>query len=159
MNELSYTLTLFLGGMIVGGLLVWLLLPSRSSRQLEQQAKRANKELDDYRKQVDTHFIRTAGLVDDMTKAYQAVHEELAQGAQSLCSEDSQQLVIDKTDLMLTTSAGKTPSNPSQPLDYAPKSQGTLAEDFGLAKANEQQPEATHSAPSDYLKSNDKPSA
>jgi uncharacterized membrane-anchored protein YhcB (DUF1043 family) len=152
MSSFAHTLITFLGGLIVGGLLVWLLLPARRNlRRLEQEKLKAEDELKNYRADVDRHFVRTAELVNDMTQAYRAVHEQLAQGAVALCSEDSKRLVMSKTLPSLVALEGGEGNvyDVKQPLDYAPSSQGTLAEDFGL-KQRPTTTGATTNAPRDY---------
>lgn len=136
MSSLSAVLVPFLGGLIVGSLLVWLLLPSRRNRQrLEQEKQKALQELADYRKGVDSHFLKTAELVNNMTNAYRAVHEQLTEGAKTLCSDENRLRVLSQT--ALTDNIIETDANAwlTQPLDYAPESQGTLSEDFGLKNA------------------------
>lgn len=144
MDNLIATLIPFIGGLIVGGLLVWLLWPARRNLgRLEDEKAKAEKALADYKHKVDHHFMRTAERIDELTAAYRAVHEELADGAQALCSEESRRKVMDKS---LASLSSKEDSLPLQrPLDYAPKSQGTLSEGYGLDKDA-----ARATAPRDY---------
>ena len=119
MSSFAHTLITLIGGGLIGGLLVWLLLPARRNlHRLEQEKEQAQAELRDYRNEVDRHFVRTAELVNDMTQAYRAVHEQLAQGAVTLCSEDSKRLVISKTQTALSTLADNSKVyDVKQPLD------------------------------------------
>lgn len=154
MSGFAHTLITFLGGMMIGGLLVWLLLPARRNlRRLEQEKLKAEEALKDYRSDVDRHFVRTAELVNDMTQAYRSVHEQLAQGARALCSEDSRRQVLSKTlpSLMALEAHEGQVYDVKQPLDYAPSSQGTLSEDFGLKpKPAPTSTSASSNAPRDY---------
>jgi uncharacterized membrane-anchored protein YhcB (DUF1043 family) len=156
MSSFSHTLIPFIAGLIIGGLAIWLLLPTRRNLQrLEQEKKKAEDALATYRKEVDNHFVRTAELVNNMTQAYRAVHEQLAEGAQALCSEDSKQLVMSKTLLTLTATQVSAEEKPhiKQPLDYAPSSKGTLSEDFGFKKKTFSSDTSGHAgpnAPRDY---------
>lgn len=153
MNQFADMLIPFIAGLLVGGLLVWLLLPSRRNHQkLEQQASNAQEELGNYRQQVDQHFTRTAELVNKMTQAYREVHEELVEGAGSLCSEEGKQRLADQS-LLMTADDHKSlleAKSAARPLDYAPQSQGTLAEDFGLESGNVNKATGDSKAPRDY---------
>lgn len=144
MSSISAVLIPFIGGLIVGSLLVWLLLPARRNQQrLEAEKQKALQELANYRKDVDSHFLKTAELVNNMTSAYRAVHEQLTVGAETLCSEENRLRVLSQTALangIIDHSEAETYLE--RPLDYAPESQGTLSEDFGLKNAS-----TTHTIP------------
>lgn len=63
------------------------LLRSRSSGKVaEMQGERdaARQELDEYRREVDAHFERTAQLFDKVTDDYRNLYDHLAQGARQL---------------------------------------------------------------------------
>ena len=131
MDLLSTGVLGFAAGVIIGaGLLFWLLPARRQAGQLIRDRDEARHALEQYRSQVDEHFVRTAELVNDMTHAYRSVHEHLSGGAQALCSETGKARVVAKA-LHNNADSGALPVTP--PLDYAPSAQGgTLAEDFGL---------------------------
>ncbi len=155
MNTLIAALIPFIAGLLIGGLLVWLLMPARRNRQrLEHETAEAKQALASYQNEVDRHFVTTARLVDDMTQAYRRVHEQLATGADALCSEESRQLVAEQNTLLHNGNESEADHAPSRPLDYAPSSQGTLSEDFGLTPETDDdtptQDTAPVGAPRDY---------
>lgn len=137
MSGFSHALIPFIGGLIVGGLLVWWLLPVRRNlHRLEEEKEKVVQELTRYRGEVDAHFERTVEAVSAMTQVFRNVHEQLAEDARHLCSEESRRNVLAKTLPTLVTLEGQEepPRVLHQPLDYAPQSQGTLAEDFGFKR-------------------------
>src|SRR5690606_38169489 len=62
--------------------------PGATARLTELQKERdaAREELREYRKDVSTHFERTAALFDKVTADYQGLYEHLALGARRLSS-------------------------------------------------------------------------
>lgn len=126
----------FLLGSAVGAALIYLLLPARRQQQgLKRERDEALANLARHREEVDNHFLRTAELVNQMTASYRAVHEHLSAGARTLCSEQGRRLAMAKSLDSLPGYPGDNrdaPGTVTQPLDYAPSAQGTLAEDFGL---------------------------
>lgn len=136
MENLAAVLLPFLIGGVVGAALAFLLMPARrQQRQLRQERDEALANLARHRDEVDNHFLRTAELVNQMTASYRAVHEHLSAGARTLCSEQGRRLAMAKSLDSLPGYPGDNkdvPASVTQPLDYAPSAQGTLAEDFGL---------------------------
>lgn len=126
----------FLIGSAVGAAFVYLLLPARRQQQeLKRERDEARANLTRHREEVDNHFLRTAELVNQMTASYRAVHEHLSAGARTLCSEQGRRLAMAKSLDSLPGYPGdnrELNGTVTQPLDYAPSAQGTLAEDFGL---------------------------
>ncbi|MBG13163.1 MAG: YhcB family protein [Alloalcanivorax venustensis] len=158
MDMLTTHLLSFLVGLVAGaGVLYWLLPARRQGSQLIRERDEARNALNHYRDQVDRHFLETADLVNDLTQSYRAVHQHLSQGAHGLCSEAGRRKAAAKN-----LDAAFEPDTPaSQPLDYAPKAQGTLSEDFGLGKKkadgpyspvgrDEDEPAAVVAPPRDY---------
>lgn len=136
MENLSAVLLTFAAGLLVGAAGAFLLLPARRQRkQLEQERDQALATLARHREEVDSHFLRTADLVNQLTGAYRSVHEHLSEGARTLCSEQGRRLAMAKSLDSLPGYPGEQGTDKvplAQPLDYAPAAQGTLAEDFGL---------------------------
>ena len=123
----------FAAGVVLGaGVLFWLLPARRQAGQIMRDRTAALKELSAYRDKVDDHFLRTADLVNNLTQSYHAVHEQLSRGAKDLCSEAGHKRAVEKSLDALPAQDNNENVNP--PLDYAPSAQGTLAENFGLAK-------------------------
>lgn len=129
-------LAIFAVGAVSGALLLYVLLPARRQYgRLMRERDEARKALNDYRRQVDHHFVRTAELVNQMTESYRQVHEHLSSGARDLCSEAGRRLASDASldALSAEDTAAETPDT-EPPLDYAPSARGTLSEDYGLEK-------------------------
>ncbi len=168
-------LAIFAFGAVTGALLLYVLLPARRQYgRLMRERDQARKELNDYRRQVDHHFVRTAELVNQMTESYRQVHEHLSSGARDLCSEAGRRLASDASlDALSTedTAASETPDT-GPPLDYAPSARGTLSEDYGLEKKGatpfepvddldsaDTSPSEPAAPPRDYADAEDRPEA
>lgn len=77
-------------GLIIGGAAGFFLgrlddFSQKERRSMQDRLDQADKEMVEYKHKVTEHFIATAGLVNNLTESYQAVHEHLAKGAKSLC--------------------------------------------------------------------------
>lgn len=153
-------LLIFAAGIVAGAILVWLLLPARRQhRELTRERDEARQALVRYREEVDQHFLRTADTVNQLTSAYKAVHEQLADGARKLCSEQGRRLALARSLDLLPGSDEQVGEEVRAPLDYAPSHKGTLAEDFGHGSKDdtlaaydhwEQEEGSDHSPPRDY---------
>jgi uncharacterized protein len=144
MGSLSTTLLILLAGLIAGAGLAWLFLPYRRNwAALEKERDDARAALTRYREEVDNHFLRTADLVNNLNHAYRAVHEQLAEGARQLCSEQARRLALAKTFDLLPDSDDQIGEEVSPPLDYAPSHKGTLSEDYGFRREETFDPHAT----------------
>ncbi|MDO4641728.1 MAG: DUF1043 family protein [Neisseria sp.] len=82
-----------LGGLILGILFTWLAM--RGNKTLIQEKTRENEALsqqfNEYRSQVDRHFVDTAEAVDELNRSYQKVVQHLSNGAQSLMGKEALQ--------------------------------------------------------------------
>jgi len=162
MDTLTTHLLTFLAGLILGaGLLYWLMPARRQGSRLIRERDEARNALNQYRDRVDHHFLETADLVNELTQTYRSVHQHLSRGARSLCSEAGRKKAAAKS-----LDAAYEPEAPlAQPLDYAPKAQGTLSEDFGLqkqadgpfspVKTDEDTPDTVVEPPRDYADARD----
>ena len=143
----------------VGALIGYLLGRSGDSsgkqQQLIDQLNESQRELSEYKEQVNGHFEKTAELVNNLTESYKEVHQHLAQGSEALCLGEHNPVKLD------TETAPRIEDNPDQseddiptvteqvtaetateeavqpPLDYAPKKpdeEGTLSETYGIKK-------------------------
>ena len=131
MDMLTTHLLSFLAGLVAGAGVLYWLLPAR------RQGSQLIRERDEARNALN--------------------HYHLSQGAHGLCSEAGRRKAAAKN-----LDAAFEPDTPaSQPLDYAPKAQGTLSEDFGLGKKkadgpyspvgrDEDEPAAVVAPPRDY---------
>lgn len=77
-------------GLLVGGAAGFFLarlddFSKKERRAMQEKLDQAEKQMASYKHEVTEHFVATAGLINNMTESYQAVHEHLAKGALSLC--------------------------------------------------------------------------
>ncbi|GGB83482.1 hypothetical protein GCM10011352_06660 [Marinobacterium zhoushanense] len=151
--EASNAWTLSLVGVAIGLVIGYLLGRSNSSRQQEMASEldAARAELNKYKDEVTEHFETTAELVNGLTEQYRRVHQHLATGAQTLCSNEqpgealqaSLQPRLHKQDIPTVTDAvdnAEVEELPEPPRDYAPKhadQEGTLSDRYGLKAAQE----------------------
>ena len=148
----------------VGALIGYLLGRSGDSsnkqQQLIDQLNESQRELGEYKEQVNSHFEQTAALVNNLTESYKAVHQHLAQGSEALCLTEHTPVELDKAPMQSrisdqsevevpTVTETVTPEEEQvvePPRDYAPKQpdeEGTLSEGYGLKEAaSEEQEEA-----------------
>ncbi|MEH6576383.1 MAG: DUF1043 family protein [Amphritea sp.] len=133
---------------------------SNKQQQLIDQLNDSQRELGEYKEQVNSHFEQTASLVNNLTESYKAVHQHLAKGSDSLCLSEHTPVELDKAPMqsrISDQSEGEIPTvteavTPEEdkvvepPRDYAPKKpdeEGTLSEGYGLkGTATEEQEEA-----------------
>lgn len=77
-------------GLVIGGAAGFFLgrldeFSRKEKKAMQDKLDLANKSFTEYKHEVTEHFVATANLVNNLTDSYQAVHEHLAKGAQSLC--------------------------------------------------------------------------
>ncbi|MBV1787283.1 YhcB family protein [Marinobacterium sp. D7] len=160
--EVSNAWTLSLVGVAIGLVIGYLLGRSNSGRQQEMASEldAARAELNKYKDEVTEHFETTAELVNGLTEQYRRVHQHLASGAQTLCTNEqpgealqaSLQPRLHKQDIPTVTDAvdnAEAEELPEPPRDYAPKrddQEGTLSDRYGL-KAAQEEDEGEHQTP------------
>ncbi|HAG95730.1 MAG: hypothetical protein CMK83_14315 [Pseudomonadales bacterium] len=153
-----YTATLiaFLVGLTAGALGCFLLMSrSRAQSNIEQQLRELQEEFTAYRENVNTHFNKTAQMVNTLTENYLAVQKHLETAADSFAEppksfqlDTTQKLPNKKTKFISLEATGGEAQQQEEdaafgdtntmepPRDYAPKKdvkdQGTLSEEFGL---------------------------
>lgn len=111
----------------------------RKYRDLALKLDQVTQDKKAYEDEVVEHFAETARLLNNLTDSYRAVHNHLAQGADSLChgaGPVSLERIENRRD------PAEIPVHLAQiqpPLDYAPKTspdeKGMLNEAFGLERA------------------------
>ncbi len=132
-------------GIVLGLLIARSSSSARSKEALIEELNDAQRELDNYKTDVASHFAQTATLVNKLTDNYREVHQHLADSASQLCNDDEQLLVSLEHKPAEPTIVTETtePTPVEAPRDYAPKpdpsAEGTLSEQYGL-----QQDEAIH---------------
>lgn len=106
---------------------------SQQARELEKRLDQVTRDKQHFEDRVTEHFAETATRLNALTENYRAVHEHLAEGANTLCAGN------------LSVSVGRLDGrsdldadllNVQPPRDYAPKAspaeKGMLNESFGL---------------------------
>jgi uncharacterized membrane-anchored protein YhcB (DUF1043 family) len=88
-SDLPTTLLLIAIGVIIGAALSKILNRGPNPAELQQKLEESQEQLKAYQQEVGSHFQKTAELVNGLTQSYRAVHEHLAQGAQSLAQNTS----------------------------------------------------------------------
>lgn len=113
----------------------------RKSLVLQESLNASEQRLQDYKREVQEHFVQTADAIKQMNDSYQSLHQRLASGASALCSDMEDSPLLEKQ-------SGRRADDPESdrqeqpplepPLDYAPRKdpadKGVLNEDFGLEK-------------------------
>lgn len=111
---------------------------SGKSKRLEQKLTETQEAYTRYQAEVSAHFMDTARKVQTLNNSYREVHEQLATGAQRLCSDDeaSDFLSISFSNNARGQTFEEQHSDQLPPMDYAPKEkpdeEGTLSETYGL---------------------------
>jgi uncharacterized protein len=117
MNDVSWELIIII---IIAGLILFAVLgifigtrisaDKRRIRELESELSAARKDMETYRVKVNEHFKKTSELFTRMTDSYKAVYLHLAEGAQSLCTNDAAMLKPADSDFMKLPHTGDSKS-------------------------------------------------
>lgn len=85
-------------GVVFGMLLSYLIYRLRNGTdgQRSQAYNELKQQFDDYRAQVNAHFSKTADAVDNLTKSYQTVFNQLTRGAEKLMDKKSFYAEVEK---------------------------------------------------------------
>lgn len=139
-----YSLSILLGTalcvLIVAGLAGYLLgrrstAGSQQARELENRLDQVTRDKQHFEDRVTEHFAETATRLNTLTENYRAIHEHLAEGADTLCAGN---LSVTVRRLGGDADLDADLLNVEPPRDYAPKSspseKGMLNEGFGLDK-------------------------
>ncbi|MFT6625288.1 MAG: uncharacterized membrane-anchored protein YhcB (DUF1043 family) [Cycloclasticus sp.] len=93
-------------GFVAGfALSVW--LTKFDADENSEKVKKLEAERDEYRKQVDNHFVNTAVLFKGLTDQYREVYRHIAKGAGELCSEEAKALHINLEETALLAHANE----------------------------------------------------
>ncbi|MDS1309417.1 YhcB family protein [Marinobacter xiaoshiensis] len=102
-------------------------------RRAEQQTEEVRNEYTRYQAQVNEHFMESAHLLRRFNDAYRDVNQHMARGANRLCNDEEWMAELaEETSRKRLEEVSEDGAEP--PRDYAPKTSGTLSEDFGLKK-------------------------
>jgi len=108
---------------------------SQQARELEKRLDQVTRDKQLFEDRVTDHFAETATRLNALTENYRAVHEHLAEGANTLCAGN---LSVRVGRLGGDSDLDENLLNAEPPRDYAPKSspteKGMLNEGFGLDK-------------------------
>ena len=72
-------------GLVIGGLFIYFMQASKNSGN---SVKAVEEKLESYQHDVETHFAKTADLIDNLTSSYQEVFEHLSESAEKLLTEE-----------------------------------------------------------------------
>lgn len=103
-NQLGlYIFIALIIGFAAGAGLMWFIMRSSRSEKKHQQYEAVKASFDQYRQQVDQHFIDTAGVVDEMNRSYQKVLQQLSVDARQLMEHSTiQEQLIKRADKSVT---------------------------------------------------------
>lgn len=132
-NLILAALAALVVGIVIG------VLVGRSGRGSALKQRRSAQQIDElkneytrYQAQVNEHFMESAHLLRRFNDAYRDVNQHMARGANRLCNDDEW-----VEELKQETSGKRLEETGDEPpRDYAPKTSGTLSEDFGLKKGD-----------------------
>ena len=149
----TITIVAFVGGIILGALGCFLVMTrTRAQGNMEQQLRELQEEFTAYRENVNTHFNKTAEMMNTLTENYLTVQKHLEDAADTFAeppkSFQLQSALENKKTPFVSLEAKQKPTEEEtpdaqfdetdmkQPRDYAPKGdtkeKGTLSEEFGL---------------------------
>jgi uncharacterized protein len=103
-NQLGlYIFIALIIGFAAGAGLMWFIMRSSRSEKKHQQYEAVKASFDQYRQQVDQHFIDTASAVDEMNRSYQKVLQQLSGDARQLMEHNTiQEQLIKRADKSVT---------------------------------------------------------
>jgi len=139
-TEITIGLTCLVIGALIGAIISRVTSPQdRKRREVENRLQETEQKLKDYQNDVTEHFIKTSGLINNLTQSYREVHEHMASSAMHLANPDISRQLLNAGAGTLDNPAsienqalsGKIPEPPK---DYAPKApEGILSEGYGLS--------------------------
>jgi uncharacterized membrane-anchored protein YhcB (DUF1043 family) len=139
----SLIILTFIVGCGAGALVYHLLnMNTGDSSDLKDRMNRKEMELVQLSENVSEHFVRTDELVSTLEKNYQNLFSHLQQGADSFCDDSSllKQINTKKQSESEPDQEQVKDDTSEPPRDYAPKTSGTLSEEFGLEKEPNPEP-------------------
>ncbi|MBQ0798414.1 MAG: DUF1043 family protein [Porticoccaceae bacterium] len=138
----SSSILIVVAALIVGLLLGILLTrglssPLKQRKQLGEELRQAREKQQLYEREVAEHFVKTSGLVNNLTESYRHLHQHLAASAETLANPNLGDGLLAPKVTQLELDIEQLPAldatMPEPPRDYAP-SQGVLNEGYGLDK-------------------------
>ncbi|WP_421215439.1 YhcB family protein [Aeromonas jandaei] len=121
--SLSIGILLAVAALIVGIIIGRFSVRSRDAGRLEQELKKAHKELENYQGQINTHFADSAALMEQLAEQYQTLYRHMAEQSKFLTK--AQEPLF--REVLVEEEETKTEAEPGvPPRDYAGASSGLL---------------------------------
>lgn len=121
--SLSIGILLAVAALIVGIIIGRFSVRSRDAGRLEQELKKAHKELENYQGQINTHFADSAALMEQLADQYQTLYRHMAEQSKFLAK--AQEPLF--REVLVEEEETKTEAEPGvPPRDYAGASSGLL---------------------------------
>ncbi|RQM77324.1 DUF1043 family protein [Aeromonas jandaei] len=121
--SLSIGILLAVAALIVGIIIGRFSVRSRDAGRLEQELKKAHKELENYQGQINTHFADSAALMELLAEQYQTLYRHMAEQSKFLAK--AQEPLF--REVLVEEEETKTEAEPGvPPRDYAGASSGLL---------------------------------
>ena len=121
--SLSIGILLAVAALIVGIIIGRFSVRSRDAGRLEQELKKAHKELENYQGQINTHFADSAALMEQLAEQYQTLYRHMAEQSKFLAK--AQEPLF--REVLVEEEETKTEAEPGvPPRDYASASSGLL---------------------------------
>ncbi len=95
---------------------------------LQQELDRAREEHAAYRSEVGEHFARTAVAVNQLTESYRTVHQQLSEGARTLCDDEAAQTALAFDRSRLIDPPGDDAAGDGEARDASPAETDTAVE-------------------------------
>ncbi|HHQ4557052.1 YhcB family protein [Aeromonas hydrophila] len=108
---------LAVAALIIGVIIGRFTVRSRDAGRLEQELKKAHKELESYQGQINTHFADSAALMEQLAEQYQTLYRHMAEQSKFLAKAQEplfRETLLDKSS---DVPANEEPGVP--PRDYA----------------------------------------
>lgn len=108
---------LAVAALIIGIIIGRFTVRSRDAGRLEQELKKAHKELESYQGQINTHFADSAALMEQLAEQYQTLYRHMAEQSKFLAKAQEPLFRETLLDESSDVPANEEPDVP--PRDYA----------------------------------------
>lgn len=72
-------------GLVIGGVFMYF---AQKNKTTGKSVKAVEEQLENYQQDVESHFAKTADLIDNLTNSYKEVFEHLSDSAENLLTEE-----------------------------------------------------------------------
>jgi len=114
---------LAVAALIIGIIIGRFSVRSRDAGRLEQELKKAHKELESYQGQINSHFADSAALMEQLAEQYQTLYRHMAEQSKFLAKAQEplfREALLEEEDSKIEEEPGVPPR------DYAGASSGLL---------------------------------